>query len=246
MYFSKLLPNYSFKTLRWNSSLYKITLTIDSELTAAWRTQSKAPCHSHINVGWADMNIFPCEDSFSRILTQGVMSTITNLISFFFLNWQWITGEIFEFAHEKKITCLIMSQPTQRVTGGTFIYIFEPRKTKQHTPSVFVQNQLHESLRCDECSVGCTHINKAETTRWECLHIAWWRRALVSFHPGSHQISVACAERDAYGSTGWLFKGLQDWQVYSPSKCGGIVSLSTAPEPPAGSEPRQANFLKPE
>ena len=84
MYFSKLLPNYSFKTLRWNSSLYKITLTIDSELTAAWRTQSKAPCHSHINVGWADMNIFPCEDSFSRILTQGVMSTITNLISFFF------------------------------------------------------------------------------------------------------------------------------------------------------------------
>lgn len=69
--------------------------------------------------------------------------------------------------------------------------------------------------------------------------------SLVSFQPGSHQISVACAERAACGSTGWFYKGLEDWQVYSPLNVKGL-SLSAAPEPPAASVCRQANFVKPE
>lgn len=154
----------------------------------------------------------------------------------------------------KKIQFLIMSKPTERVTDSSaLIYIFKP-ETKQHTPSFLVQIQLYESLKCDECSVRCIPKKKKKanppqtqtnTTPWECLHLAWWCPALVSFHPGSYQITVVCTERAACGSTGWFFKGLQDWQVYSPLNAEGL-SLSAAPEPPAGSALRQANFLKPE
>lgn len=49
--------------------------------------------------------------------------------------------------------------------------------------------------------------------------------APVSFHPGSRQISVMCAERAACGSTGWFFKGFTGLTGLFPSECGGIVSF---------------------
>lgn len=78
----------------------------------------------------------------------------------------------------------------------------------------------------------------------ERLHFAWWFSALVSFQPGSHQISVVCAKSAACGSTGWFFNGLQDWQVYSLQNGKGL-SLSAAPEPSSGSVHRPANSVKP-
>lgn len=80
----------------------------------------------------------------------------------------------------------------------------------------------HWNVMDDQCDAS-TSTQRQTHCKW--LHLAWWFPALVSFHPGSHQISVVCAESAACGSSGWLFKGLRDWQVYSPSKCEGIVSL---------------------
>lgn len=140
---------------------------------------------------------------------------------------------------------------TQRGLQTAHLSIYQIQNEAAHS-IFFVQSQLCDSLKCDELSLQCIQINntanpeKTQTNiaHWERLHFAWWFSALVSFQPGSHQISAVCAKRAACGSTGWFFKVLQDWQVYSLQNGKGL-SLSAAPEPSSGSVLRQANFVKP-
>lgn len=122
-----------------------------------------------------------------------------------------------------------MSKSTERVTGRTHIYSFQPRST--HPYFLFGSSCMnHWNVR----NVLCKQTLRKHITGWECLYFEWRCPMLLSFHPGSHQISAVHAERAACGSTGWFFKGLQDWQVYSRLNVKGL-SLSAAPEPPAGS-----------
>lgn len=150
-----------------------------------------------------------------------------------------------------------MSKPTQRFADSILIYLFQPKTKQQKNPPFMFRTS--RTTRWNVMNVQCDaskstmqkktlRKHKQKSPCWEFLHFAWWSSAFLSFHPGSRQISVMCAERrrelhvvPLVGSS----RVLQDWQVYSPLNMRGL-SLLAAPEPPAGFVLTQANFLKPE
>lgn len=129
-----------------------------------------------------------------------------------------------------------------------YLYISTWNKAAETLCPLLPTNQMHESLKRDKCSTSTQqrsfHKNRKRTTPVEDVCVAHGdaqRRCL--FQPGPRQISATCAARAAYGSTGWFFEGFGGWQVHSLLNVRGL-SLSAAPEPPAGSELRRPKVFK--
>ena len=96
-------------------------------------------------------------------------------------------GEIFEFAHEKK-NHLSDNEPTRTKSyrQHIYLYIWTPKKNTSSTHPQFLFRTSCTN-RWDVMNVrwdaSTSTKQRTEITRWECLHIAWWRRAFSIFPP---------------------------------------------------------------
>lgn len=129
----------------------------------------------------------------------------------------------------KKNLLLIMRCPTVNVTGGTFFIYFSTKQSSTH-PHFFVQNQLHECLKCDKCSQPHQHSSQPSknTGRHPLMRVPAYCMMMPCvgvFLPWlTSDYCDVCWESCIWFH--WLvLQGFTGLTGLFPSKCEGIVSL---------------------